>query len=73
MSQLDNARRTLAKAEETLKACEQYFARQAEMNAQAHMAGRVMYPPIHGAISGVLHGIATFNECYPEGGEPDGS
>jgi hypothetical protein len=27
------------------------------MNATAHMSGRVMYPPIHAAISSTLKGI----------------
>lgn len=66
MSELDNARRTIGKAQETLQACEKYFARQAEMNAQAHMSDRVMYPPIHASVTSVLHGIEMFYEAYPD-------
>jgi hypothetical protein len=65
-TELDNARRTIDKAEDALQSCERYFARQAEMNAQAHMSERVMHPPIHAAISSVLHGIAIFRESYPK-------
>jgi hypothetical protein len=64
-TELNNCRRTLEKAEEALEACAEYFASQAQMNAQAHMSQRVMYPPIHGAIVSVLHGIQMFNDCYP--------
>lgn len=65
MSEIDNARRTIAKAEEALMACELYFAKQAEMNAQGHMSERVMYPPIHSVVSTTLHGIRMFNEAHP--------
>lgn len=61
----DDARRTIAKAQDALQACERYFAHQAEMNAQGHMSQRVMYPPIHAAIASVLHGIEVFNEANP--------
>lgn len=65
-NELNNARRTIDRAEDALKACERYFARQAEMNAQGHLSDRVMYPPIHSSITSVLHGIAMFREAYPE-------
>lgn len=64
MTEMDNARRTLDKAEEVLKACRTYFGHQAQMNAQAHMSAQVMYSPIHAAVSGALYGISMFNECY---------
>lgn len=66
MSEADNARRTIAKADEVLKQCEKFFARQAEMNAAAHLSERVMYPPIHAAITSARKGIEMFNESYPE-------
>ncbi len=69
MSENANARRTLAKAENALRLCEQYFAKQAETNATAHLADRVLYPPIHGAISSALTGIAAFHGAYPDGDE----
>lgn len=56
----DDARRTIEKAQDVLAACERYFARQAEMNAQSHMSERVMFPPIHAAITSVLFGIESF-------------
>lgn len=72
MSDIDNARRTIKKADDALNACERYFAKQAEMNAQGHMSERVMYPPIHSLISSVRHGIAMFHEAYPEPYAPSG-
>jgi len=65
VTELDNCRRTLEKAEDVLKACELYFRHQADMNATAHMSQRTMYPPIHAQITSALHGIGMFNECYP--------
>lgn len=66
MSELDNARRTIDKADEALRACLNYFGKQAEMNAQSHMSERVMYPPIHSVVASVVHGIRMFREAYPE-------
>ena len=65
-NELANARRTIDKAQDALRACERYFARQAEMNAQGHMSERVMYPPIHSSLTSVLHGIDMFHEAYPD-------
>lgn len=65
MSESDNARRTILKADEVLRQCQRYFANQASMNATAHMSERVMYPPIHAAISSVLQGIRDFGRTYP--------
>ena len=64
--ELDNARRTITKAEEALEACAEFFASQAQMNAQAHMSNKVLYPPIHSVIVSTLNGIQTFKETYPE-------
>ena len=64
MSELDNARRTIDKAQDVLRQCREFFSYQAEMNASAHMSDRVMYPPIHAAIESALCGIATFNNTY---------
>ncbi|WP_301119853.1 hypothetical protein [Mycolicibacterium fortuitum] len=64
--ELANARRTIGKAQEVLAACARYFDHHAEMNAQAHMAPRVMHPPIHGAIWSALNGIAVFQQTYPD-------
>lgn len=75
--ELDNCRRTLAKAQEALQSCENYFRHQAEMNAQSHMSVRVMYPPIHSIVALTLHGCDEFFNCYPgdtqvvAGGPPD--
>lgn len=71
MSEIDDARRTLSKAEDVLRACERYFARQAAMNAQAHMSDRVMHSPIHGAIESVLYAIETFRAAHPPTPHPD--
>jgi len=62
-----NARRTIEKCQEVLEQCQNYFTHQAEMNAQAHLSERVMYPPIHSAIGGVLYAIEMFKEAYPSG------
>lgn len=67
--ELPNARHTIAKAESTLRSCEQFFARQAEMMAAGDMNARVTYPPIHSAITSTLHAIIMFHDCYP--GEPE--
>jgi len=66
MGEVEDARRTIAKAEEALENCAEYFAAQAAMNAQAHMSQRVMYPPIHAAIMSVLTGIQQFRDTYDE-------
>jgi hypothetical protein len=58
---IENACRTLDKAEEVLRRCELFFRHQGEMNAAAHLSDRVMYPPIHAAIQSVLQGISAFN------------
>jgi hypothetical protein len=62
--ELDNAHRTIAKCEDTLRQCLTFFARQAEMNAATHMSARVMYSPLHSAIEATLKGITVFNETY---------
>lgn len=67
--ELENARRTVDKAAEVLGRCEEFFRHQAEMNAAAHLAGRVMYPPIHASIASVLQGITAFRESYPGDGD----
>lgn len=65
--ELDNARRTVEKCEGVLRQCSEFFARQAEMNAAAHLSTeRVMYPPIHSAIASTLKGISMFQEAYPD-------
>lgn len=66
MTEVEDARRTIAKAEEVLESCAEYFGCQAAMNAQAHMSTKVLYPPIHSAILSVLQGIQTHREAYPE-------
>lgn len=66
MSELDDARRIIQKDEDVLEKCLVYFAKQAEMNATAHMSDRVMYPPIHGAISSSLFGLKMHRETYPD-------
>lgn len=66
MSETDDARRTIDKAEEVLQVCHQYFRHQAQMNATAHLSTRVMYPPISASIESVLQGITTFREAYPD-------
>jgi hypothetical protein len=65
MSESDNARRTIEKAEEVLQVCHKFFHHQAQMNAASHLSGRVMYPPICASIESVLQGISTFKETYP--------
>lgn len=67
MSEFDNARRTIDKAEEVLQVCHKYFHHQANMNAAAHLSGRVMYPPIAASIESVLQSISLFRNTYPEG------
>jgi hypothetical protein len=68
MSELDDARRTIQKAEDVLESCLLYFSKQAEMNAAAHLAlpDRVMHPPIHGAVAGVLYAIKLHRQAYPD-------
>jgi hypothetical protein len=65
VSEVENLRRELTKAEEVLVLCETYFAHQAHMNATAHMSGKVIHTPLQGAIAGTLHSIKTHREAYP--------
>ena len=65
--ELENARRTINKAEQVLAQCEEFFRHQAQMNAAAHLSsGHVAYPPIYASVQAVLLGINTFRNAYPE-------
>lgn len=55
---INDLRRELSKAAETLAAVEKHLARTAEANAALHVADRVMYSPLHAKVASTLNGIA---------------
>ena len=52
-----NLVRELEKAQECLRWCERYFARESERNAAAHMSDKVLITPLAAQVQSVLYGI----------------
>lgn len=66
MSELDDALRTIAKAEQALEHCAKYFEHQGDMNATAHLSPKTIYSPPYASIVSALQGISTFLQSQSE-------